>query len=126
VQKVLKADGYDFMHNDHHGYVLTCPSNLGTGLRAGTMVKLPGVSVRPDWKKLLGTMKLQARGTGGVDSDTSDGTFDISNADRIGLGEVQLCNMLIDGATQLVKWQNMIDDGKKEDADKEMDAQAAK
>jgi len=125
VQKVLKADGYDFMHNDHHGYVLTCPSNLGTGLRAGTMVKLPGVSARPDWKKLLGNMKLQARGTGGVDSDTSDGTFDISNADRIGLGEVQLCNMLIEGATQLVKWQSMIDDGKKEDADKEMDAKAA-
>merc|ERR1719440_1832037 len=44
VQKVLKAEGADFMHNDHLGWVLTCPSNLGTGLRAGTMVKLPGVS----------------------------------------------------------------------------------
>merc|ERR1719440_1567076 len=41
VQKVLKAEGADFMHNEHLGWVLTCPSNLGTGLRAGTMVKLP-------------------------------------------------------------------------------------
>merc|ERR1719258_887888 len=63
VQKVLKSEGYDFMHNDHLGFVLTCPSNLGTGLRAGTMVNLPKLSSRKDWKKLMGAMKLQARGT---------------------------------------------------------------
>merc|ERR1711972_45685 len=68
VQKVLKAKGYDFMHNDHHGYILTCPSNLGTGLRAGAMVKLPLLSSRPDFKKMCQKMKLQARGTAGVDS----------------------------------------------------------
>merc|ERR1711904_393883 len=39
VQMVLKENGADFMHNNHLGWVLTCPSNLGTGLRAGTMVK---------------------------------------------------------------------------------------
>merc|ERR1719163_963599 len=50
VQEVLKAEGCDFMHNDHLGWVLTCPSNLGTGLRAGTMVKLEKLSARPDFK----------------------------------------------------------------------------
>ena len=65
VQKVLKAEGSDFMHNPQLGWVLTCPSNLGTGLRAGTMVKLPLLSARKDWKKLLGKMSLQCRGTGG-------------------------------------------------------------
>ena len=58
VEKSLKADGTTFMHNDHHGFVLTCPSNLGTGLRAGAMVNLPGVSAREDWKTLLGKMNL--------------------------------------------------------------------
>merc|ERR1711967_151932 len=111
VQKVLKAEGADFMHNDHLGWVLTCPSNLGTGLRAGTMVKLPLVSSRPDFKKLLAKMKLQARGTGGVDSSSTGGTWDISNADRIGLGEVQLCNILIEGAAKLVKWEYMLETG---------------
>merc|ERR1719160_2007343 len=60
VEKVLKAEGAGFMHNDHLGWVLTCPSNLGTGLRAGTMVMLPKVSSRPDFKKLLGKMGLRA------------------------------------------------------------------
>merc|ERR1711907_642019 len=111
VQKVLKAAGSSFMHNDHLGWVLTCPSNLGTGLRAGTMVKLPKLSTRPDWKKFLGSMGLQVRGTGGVDTASTGGTWDVSNADRIGKGEVDLVNILIEGAAQLVKWETMLDAG---------------
>jgi creatine kinase len=126
VQKVLKAEGYDFMHDKHLGWVLTCPSNLGTGLRAGTMVKLPNLSARPDWKKLIGTMGLQVRGTGGVDSASTGGTWDVSNADRIGKGEVDLVNILIEGAAQLVKWESMYDNGKSSDADKEIKATIAK
>ena len=89
VQVVLKEEGYDFMHSEHLGWILTCPSNLGTGLRAGTMVQLPLVSSRSDFKALLKKMGLQARGTGGVDSASTGGTWDISNADRIGKGEVR-------------------------------------
>ena len=59
VQGVLRNEGYDFMHNDHLGWVLTCPSNLGTGLRAGTMVQLPLFSARGDFKAILGKMGLQ-------------------------------------------------------------------
>merc|ERR1719403_269479 len=111
VQKVLKKHGYDFMHNPHLGWVLTCPSNLGTGMRCGTMVKLPNVSGRDDWKKLLGAMRLQGRGKGGVDSDSKGGIWDVSNADRIGKGEIDLVNILIEGAAQLIKWESMYDNG---------------
>ena len=125
VQKVLKAEGADFMHNDHLGWVLTCPSNLGTGLRAGTMVKLPNVSGRDDWKALCAKMGLQARGTGGVDSDNVGGTWDVSNADRIGKGEVDLVNTLISGAAQLVQWETLYDAGKGEEAAAEIAARLA-
>lgn len=123
VQKVLKEAGSDFMHNDHLGWVLTCPSNLGTGLRAGTMVKLPNVSGRKDFKTLCAKMGLQARGTGGVDSAATGGTWDISNADRIGKGEVDLVNTLIEGAAQMVKWESMCDNGKAKEAHAAMDKQ---
>merc|ERR1712178_533348 len=116
VQKVLKTEGADFMHNAHLGWVLTCPSNLGTGLRAGTMVKLPGVSGTDDWKPLCKALGLQARGTGGVDSANTGGTWDVSNADRIGKGEVDLVNTLIEGAAQLVKWEAAFDAGGDEKA----------
>ena len=58
------------MHSEHLGWILTCPSNLGTGLRAGAMVKLPLFSARSDFKDILAKMGLQARGCGGVDSDS--------------------------------------------------------
>merc|ERR1719484_143946 len=126
VEETVTKEGYGFMHNDHLGWILTCPSNLGTGLRAGTMVMLPLVSARDDFKKLLGTMGLQARGTGGVDSASTGGTWDISNADRIGKGEVQLCNILIEGATKLVKCENALETGEgKEEAEKELAEMAA-
>eukprot|EP01065_Artemidia_motanka_P045487 TRINITY_DN66_c0_g1_i1.p2 TRINITY_DN66_c0_g1~~TRINITY_DN66_c0_g1_i1.p2 ORF type:complete len:479 (+),score=219.77 TRINITY_DN66_c0_g1_i1:62-1438(+) len=122
VQKVLKAEGSDFMHNKRLGWVLTCPSNLGTGLRAGTMVKLERLSKRSDWKNMLKKMGLQCRGTGGVDSASTGGTWDISNSDRIGKGEVDLVNILIEGAAQLVKWEKALEAGNTAQVDSEIAA----
>merc|ERR1711924_409887 len=120
VAKALKDNGSDFMHNDHLGWVLTCPSNLGTGLRAGTMVMLPKLSARDDWKEYCAAMGLQTRGTGGVDSASTGGTWDVSNADRIGKGEVDLVNILIEGAAQLVRWETMYDNGMAASANSEI------
>jgi len=113
IQEVLVGDGKDFMHNAHLGFILTCPSNCGTGLRAGAMVTVPKFSTRADFKTVLGKMRLQARGTAGVDSvSDGKGTFDISNADRIGYSEVQLCNMFIEGLAQIIRWEQALEGGK--------------
>merc|ERR1711988_615943 len=112
VGEVLRSEGYDFMHSDHLGYILTCPSNLGTGLRAGAMVKIPLFSARKDFKATLGKMKLQARGTAGVDSASTGGTWDISNADRLGTSEVDLCNIFIEGLAQIIKLEQALEAGK--------------
>ena len=70
-------------------------------------------------------MGLQARGTGGVDSANVGGTWDVSNADRIGKGEVDLVNTLIEGAAQLVKWESMCDNGQEEAAFAEITAKVS-
>jgi len=119
VQKILKAEGYDFMHNDHLGYVLTCPSNLGTGLRAGAMMKIPLISNRKDFKNLLFKMGLQGRGTGGVDTIATD-TWDISNKDRLGKSEVELVNIFIEGSAQLLKWEELLENGEKDKVEAEV------
>merc|ERR1711991_452590 len=111
IQKCLKEEGYDFMHNDHLGFILTCPSNLGTGLRAGAMVKVPLLSARPDFKDTLKKMRLQARGTAGVDSASTGGTWDISNSDRLGMSEVDLCNLFIEGVAQVIRWEKKLEAG---------------
>merc|ERR1719456_1996564 len=112
VQDVVKKEGYDFMHNDHLGYILVCPSNLGTGLRASVMVKIPLLSARPDFKDICSGMKLQARGGAGVDSSSAGGIWDISNADRLGVSEVELVNLMIEGCAKLVSLEQALEVGK--------------
>ena len=46
--------------------------------------------------KMLDAMSLQKRGTGGVDTAAVGGTFDISNADRLGKSEVKIRPVVID------------------------------
>ena len=109
---MLKENGYDFMHSEHLGYILTCPSNCGTGLRAGAMTKIPLFSAREDFKAVLGKMHLQARGTAGVDSASTGGTFDISNSDRLGKSEVELVNIFIERLAQIIRWETALEEGK--------------
>lgn len=42
----------------------------------------------PKFEAVLKAQCLQKRGTGGVDTASTDGTFDISNSDRLGKSEV--------------------------------------
>ena len=89
VESNIRNKGWEFMWNEHLGYILTCPSNLGTGLRAGVHIKLPNLCKDTRFADLLNQLKLQKRGTGGVDTAAVGGTYDISNSDRLGKSEVR-------------------------------------
>lgn len=60
----FSPSGYEFMWNEHLGYILTCPSNLGTGLRAGVHVKLTKLGDDERFPNILDKLRLQKRGTG--------------------------------------------------------------
>jgi len=113
IEELMKKKGCEYMWNEHLGYVLTCPSNLGTGLRAGVHVKIPHLS--KDEKKLdqiLDLLRLQKRGAGGVDTKAEGGLYDISNADRLGFGEVQLLQWVVDGVKLLIEMEKLLEAGK--------------
>ena len=76
------------------------------------MVQVPHVSGKSDFKETLAKMGLQARGTGGVDSASTGGTWDISNADRLGKSETQLVNIFIEGVAQIIRWEQDLEAGK--------------
>merc|ERR1712018_782834 len=111
-EDAMKAKGHDFMHNDHLGYVLTCPSNLGTGLRAGVHIAIPNLSkdeARLD--DILNKLRLQKRGTGGVDTAASGGVYDVSNADRLGFSELALLTFMVDGVKLLIEMEKRLEKG---------------
>ena len=115
-ESIMKEAGKSFMWNEHLGFILTCPSNLGTGLRAGVHVKLPFLSKDNRFSSILETLQLQKRGTGGVDTASTDGIFDISNSDRLGFSEVQLVQKVVDGVKLLVKMEQHLEEEKSIDS----------
>ncbi|KAM8948706.1 creatine kinase B-type-like [Lycaon pictus] len=110
-QTLFKSKNYEFMWNPHLGYILTCPSNLGTGLRAGVHIKLPHLGKHEKFPEVLKPLRLQKRGTGGVDTAAVGGVFDVSNADRLGFSEVELVQMVVDGVKLLIEMEQRLEQG---------------
>uniref|UniRef100_A0A3B1JDN2 Creatine kinase U-type, mitochondrial n=1 Tax=Astyanax mexicanus TaxID=7994 RepID=A0A3B1JDN2_ASTMX len=111
VERLIQEKGWEFMWNENLGYILTCPSNLGTGLRAGVHINLPRLSKDARFAKILDNLRLQKRGTGGVDTAAVGSTFDISNLDRLGQSEVHLVQTLIDGVNFLIECEKRLEKG---------------
>ena len=61
MEQLIQERGWEFMWNERLGYILTCPSNLGTGLRAGVHIRLPILSRVMQENTLGGTQKLSCR-----------------------------------------------------------------
>ncbi|NWS07593.1 KCRM kinase, partial [Motacilla alba] len=73
IEEIFKKAGHPFMWTEHLGYILTCPSNLGTGLRGGVHVRLQHLSQHPKFEEILKRLRLQKRGTGGTPPNSPGG-----------------------------------------------------
>merc|ERR1719333_895685 len=102
---VRAESGREFMLDAKYGYIHSCPTNLGTGMRASVHVDLPGWT-KEGLKPLQDRceeLHLQPRGTRGESGGQTGITYDISNKHRLGYSEVQLVQKMIDGVNTLVK-----------------------
>jgi len=102
----VKAEsGKDFMLDAKYGYIHSCPTNLGTGMRASVHVDLPGYTKEgvTILQARCEDLHLQPRGTRGESGGQTGVTYDISNKHRLGYSEVQLVQKMIDGVNTLVK-----------------------
>ena len=106
VAKSVKAKtGKDFMLDEKYGYVHSCPTNLGTGMRASVHITLPGWHAEgiDALKARCEQLSLLPRGSRGKSGGHIDDTYDISNKHRLGYSEVQLVQTMIDGVNTLFK-----------------------
>eukprot|EP00088_Acartia_fossae_P047768 TRINITY_DN5187_c0_g1_i8.p1 TRINITY_DN5187_c0_g1~~TRINITY_DN5187_c0_g1_i8.p1 ORF type:complete len:380 (-),score=138.17 TRINITY_DN5187_c0_g1_i8:413-1480(-) len=106
VGESVKAEsGKEFMLDPKYGYLHSCPTNLGTGMRASVHVDLPGWTKEglPALKKRCEELHLQPRGTRGESGGQTGITYDISNKHRLGYTEVELVQKMIDGVNTLWK-----------------------
>lgn len=112
IEESLHESKTGYAYDDHLGYITTCPSNVGTGLRASVMLRLPKLYKKMgvhDLEQLCDDMGLQARGRNGEHSPPGpNGEFDISNKGRIGASEVQLIQRMIDGVDKLIAMEEAL------------------
>jgi protein-arginine kinase len=101
---VRKESGREFMLDPKYGFIHSCPTNLGTGMRASVHVDLPGYTKEglPALKARCEELAVQPRGTRGESGGQTGITYDISNKHRLGYSEVQLVQCMIDGVNTLV------------------------
>merc|ERR1712183_1000624 len=102
---VKKESGKDFCLDPKFGYVHSCPTNLGTGMRASVHIDLPGWTKYSidKLKARCEELHLQPRGTRGESGGQTGHTCDISNKHRLGYSEVELVLTMIDGVNTLYK-----------------------
>merc|ERR1712058_25312 len=108
----VKAEcGKDFALSEQYGFIHSCPTNLGTGMRASVHVDLPGWTKESvdKLKARCEELAVQPRGTRGESGGQTGCTYDISKKHRLGYSEVQLVQVMIDGVNTLYKedleWQ---------------------
>merc|ERR1719327_172347 len=100
----VKAEcGKDFALSEQYGYIHSCPTNLGTGMRASVMIDLPGYTKEglDALKKRCEELAVQPRGTRGESGGFDGCTYDVSNKHRLGHSEVELIQTMIDGVNTL-------------------------
>ena len=93
----------EFARDDHLGYITSCPTNLGTALRASVHIKLPKLSKnKAKFNEIADKYYVQIRGIHGEHTETDDGTYDISNKRRLGRSEKELVQDMINGVQALI------------------------
>ena len=98
-----------FSHDDHLGYITSCPTNLGTALRASVHIKLPKLMAQKDkFESIANQYYVQIRGIHGEHTETNDGVFDISNRRRLGRSEKDLVQDMINGVKALIETEKSL------------------
>ena len=114
LDTIEKLDGIEFAKDANFGYLTSCPSNLGTGMRASVHVKIPKLTSDGTDKKAKEVCKplgLSVRGTGGEHTPIgSDGTVDISPSARLFIKESEIIGKLYRGIEKLMAIENASDE----------------
>ncbi|WP_414047339.1 protein arginine kinase [Macrococcus equi] len=89
-------------YDEHYGYLTTCPTNIGTGLRASVMLHLPGLSIMKRMTRIAQTINrfgFTIRGMYGEGTQALGHIYQVSN--QLTLGKTE--ESIIEDLTQVVE-----------------------
>ena len=105
LELIESNEGLEFSRSEKLGVITSCPTNLGTAMRASLHMSLPALvnhERSEHLSTLLASLGLAVRGVDGEHTASgSDGTIDISPRQRFGVSEAQVLVTLYKGAERL-------------------------
>lgn len=97
-----------FAYHERFGFLTSCPTNTGTGLRASVLIHLPGLVLTREIHKVLqglAQIGLTFRGLYGEGSDVVGNYFQISNQTTLGKSEAELVGHLSQITRQVIEYE---------------------
>jgi protein arginine kinase len=104
--RLSEAAAYAF--SNKFGYLTSCPTNTGTGLRASVMVHLAALQMTGSIEKVydsIAKLGLTVRGFYGEGSDASGDFFQISNQVTLGISEPDIIDNIERVARKVIAWE---------------------
>ncbi len=95
----------DYAYDEERGYLTSCPTNVGTGLRASVMIHLPGLVLTQQLNQIvpaINQLGLVVRGMYGEGSQALGNIFQISNQITLGKSEKDIVEDLTDVVQQII------------------------
>ena len=111
VDRLDEELGQELPYAYHHefGFLTTCPTNVGSGLRASVLVHLPGLVLTKEIGKVLqglGQVGLTFRGLYGEGSEVVGNFFQLSNQTTLGKSEEELIEHLDKIVRQVIQYED--------------------
>jgi len=104
IDDVLEQN-LEYAYHENWGYLTSCPTNVGTGMRASVMVHLPALYITGNMNKILQTVAhigLTIRGIYGEGTEISGNIFQISNQITLGRAEEEIIENLTAVTRQII------------------------
>ncbi len=96
----------EYAFHSEKGYLTSCPTNVGTGLRASVMVHLPALVMTNQANRVFSTLNqlgLAVRGLYGEGTEATGHLFQISNQITLGYQETEIMQNLITVTRQITE-----------------------
>lgn len=100
----------EYAFHEQLGYLTSCPTNVGTGLRASAMLHLPALTITKQMNgilQIISKIGLTARGLYGEGSEALGNIYQISNQITLGPTEEDIINNLTIACQQIIEKEQM-------------------
>lgn len=104
IDDLLEQD-LEYAYNENWGYLTSCPTNVGTGIRASVMVHLPALNITGNMNKILQAVAhigFTIRGLYGEGTEIVGNIFQISNQITLGRAEEEIIESLTAVTGQII------------------------